>query len=179
MIAVFPQANWCGLVFAADFTLHEIGLKSHSVPQDNLNIHTNALPYEAFPAAEVGRSFEWHYTQKTYRPKSDRSCRNSKLNAFNTSPPLAWFAGGGKGRGGKCPINNNLHHFSLQIILVRLTPPTLPDHCTFECRPASKCWWREDRPLMEVSLSCGGTMINPDVGWLRRVPHKVLPMNCD
>src|SRR5262245_7597721 len=35
--------------------------------QDNLNIHSKASLYEAFPAAEARRlveSFEWHYTPK-------------------------------------------------------------------------------------------------------------------
>jgi hypothetical protein len=36
-------------------------------PQDNLNIHSKASLYEAFPAAEARRlveRFEWHYTPK-------------------------------------------------------------------------------------------------------------------
>ena len=35
--------------------------------QDNLNIHSKASLYEAFPAAEARRlveRFEWHYTPK-------------------------------------------------------------------------------------------------------------------
>jgi DDE superfamily endonuclease len=47
--------------------LHFANTKTIVLVQDNLNIHSKASLYEAFPAAEARRlveRFEWHYTPK-------------------------------------------------------------------------------------------------------------------
>ncbi len=47
--------------------VHFAGAKTIVLIQDNLNIHSKASLYEAFPAAEARRlveRFEWHYTPK-------------------------------------------------------------------------------------------------------------------
>src|SRR5258707_11262147 len=47
--------------------IHFAHAKSIVLVQDNLNIHSKASLYEAFPAAEARRlveRFEWHYTPK-------------------------------------------------------------------------------------------------------------------
>ena len=47
--------------------LHFAGARTIVLVQDNLNIHSKASLYEAFPAAEARRlveRFEWHYTPK-------------------------------------------------------------------------------------------------------------------
>jgi hypothetical protein len=47
--------------------LHFTNAKTIVLVQDNLNIHSKASLYEAFPAAEARRlvvRFEWHYTPK-------------------------------------------------------------------------------------------------------------------
>ena len=47
--------------------LHFAGAQTIVLVQDNLNIHSKASLYEAFPAAEARRlveRFEWHYTPK-------------------------------------------------------------------------------------------------------------------
>src|SRR4030088_491537 len=47
--------------------LHFANAKAIVLVQDNLNIHSKASLYEAFPAAEARRlveRFEWHYTPK-------------------------------------------------------------------------------------------------------------------
>jgi DDE superfamily endonuclease len=47
--------------------VHFAKAKTIALVQDNLNIHSKASLYEAFPAAEAGRlveRFEWHYTPK-------------------------------------------------------------------------------------------------------------------
>src|SRR5260370_35504656 len=47
--------------------LHFANAKTIVLVQDNLNIHSKASLYEAFPAAEARRlveRFEWHYTPK-------------------------------------------------------------------------------------------------------------------
>jgi hypothetical protein len=48
--------------------VHFPGAKIIVLVQDNLNTHTPASLYEAFPAPEARRlveRFEWHYTPKT------------------------------------------------------------------------------------------------------------------
>ena len=47
--------------------IHFANAKTIVLVQDNLNIHSKASLYEAFPAAEARRlveRFEWHYTPK-------------------------------------------------------------------------------------------------------------------
>ena len=47
--------------------VHFANAKTIALVQDNLNIHSKASLYEAFPAAEARRlveRFEWHYTPK-------------------------------------------------------------------------------------------------------------------
>ena len=47
--------------------IHFLNVKKIVLVQDNLNTHTKASLYEAFPAAEARRlaeRFEWHYTPK-------------------------------------------------------------------------------------------------------------------
>ena len=47
--------------------IHFLNAKKIVLVQDNLNTHTKASLYEAFPAAEARRlaeRFEWHYTPK-------------------------------------------------------------------------------------------------------------------
>ena len=47
--------------------LHFAGARTIVLVQDNLNIHSKASLYQAFPAAEARRlveRFEWHYTPK-------------------------------------------------------------------------------------------------------------------
>jgi DDE superfamily endonuclease len=47
--------------------IHSANAKTIVLVQDNLNIHSKASLYEAFPAAEARRlveRFEWHYTPK-------------------------------------------------------------------------------------------------------------------
>ena len=47
--------------------VHFAGANTIVLIQDNLNIHSKASLYEAFPAAEARRlveRFEWHYTPK-------------------------------------------------------------------------------------------------------------------
>jgi hypothetical protein len=53
--------------------------------QDNLNIHSKASLYEAFPAAEARRlveRFEWHYT-----PKHGSWARSGRIRTSASSPP--------------------------------------------------------------------------------------------
>lgn len=49
------------------YRVHFLNAKKIVLVQDNLNTHTKASLYEAFPAAEARRlakRFEWHYTPK-------------------------------------------------------------------------------------------------------------------
>ncbi len=56
------------MMFAKDLAdVHFSNAKTIVLLQDNLNIHSKASLYEAFPAAEARRlveRFEWHYTPK-------------------------------------------------------------------------------------------------------------------
>ena len=71
--------------------------------QDNLNIHSKASLYEAFPAAEARRlveRFEWHYTPKhgswldlaeydsaSYRPSASTAASPTNKPSSMKSPP--------------------------------------------------------------------------------------------
>jgi hypothetical protein len=71
--------------------------------QDNLNIHSKASLYEAFPAAEARRlveRFEWHYTPKhgswldlaesdsaSYRPNASTAASPTNKPSSRKSPP--------------------------------------------------------------------------------------------
>jgi hypothetical protein len=55
--------------------VHFANAKTIVLVQDNLNIHSKASLYEAFPAAEARQRvdcFEWHYTPKHGRPHRRR-----------------------------------------------------------------------------------------------------------
>ncbi len=64
--------------------------------QDNLNIHSKASLYEAFPAPEARRlveRFEWHYTPKhgslideIEAWEHDRNAKHTKANWHFTTP---------------------------------------------------------------------------------------------
>src|SRR5262249_49162680 len=62
--------------------IHFANAKTMVLVQDNLNIHSKASLYEAFPAAEARRlveRFEWHYTPK----------HGSWLGGIRTRRPIA------------------------------------------------------------------------------------------
>ena len=63
--AIPPWITLTSLKDLAD--IHFANAKTIVLVQDNLNIHSKASLYEAFPAAEARRlveRFEWHYTPK-------------------------------------------------------------------------------------------------------------------
>jgi hypothetical protein len=69
--------------------LHFPDARTIVLVQDNLNIHTKASLYEAFPAAEARRlveRFEWHYT-----PKHGSSV-NLAESELGSCRPNAWTA---------------------------------------------------------------------------------------
>ena len=73
--------------------IHFLTAKKILLVQDNLNTHTKASLYEAFPAAEARRlaeRFEWHYTPKhgswpIWRSPNSASFRPSASIAASTT----------------------------------------------------------------------------------------------
>jgi hypothetical protein len=83
--------------------IHFANAKTIVLVQDNLNIHSKASLYEAFPAAEARRlveRFEWHYTPKhgswlvwrspssaSYRPSASTAASPTNKPSSTKSPP--------------------------------------------------------------------------------------------
>ena len=66
--------------------LHFADAKTIVLVQDNLNIHSKASLYEAFPAAEARRlveRFEWHYT-----PKARQLARSGRVRTRRPDLPV-------------------------------------------------------------------------------------------
>jgi DDE superfamily endonuclease len=73
--------------------IHFANAKTIVLVQDNLNIHSKASLYEAFPAAEARRlveRFEWHYTQSTAAGSIWRSPNSASYpaNALTAACPI-------------------------------------------------------------------------------------------
>ena len=74
--------------------IHFPDAKTIVLVQDNLNIHSKASLYEAFPAAEARRlveRFEWHYTPKHGRPPPS-ACGMMPRCVITDNFPRGWTA---------------------------------------------------------------------------------------